>query len=136
MPNQSGRIVSWFAKRWQMEATFQEIRQRLGFGTQRHWSEGAIRSGAPALLGLFSLVTLFAGRQKARRSNTVRRAACYDKPHPTFCDALVLVRKELWAQEANFCESLRETNTVIVSREFVKRLTDAVCYAAGWLKSS
>ena len=41
---------SWLVKRWQMEATFQEIRQRLGFETQRHWSEGAIRTGAPALL--------------------------------------------------------------------------------------
>ncbi len=127
-----GRIVSWFVRRWQMEATFQEIRQRLGFETQRHWwSEGAIRRAAPALLGLFSLVTLFADCRKARMSNAVRRAAWYEKPHPTFSDALALVRKELWAQEeATFCESLRETDTVKVSREFVERLIDALCYAA------
>ncbi len=125
-----GRIVSWFVRRWQMEATFQEIRQRLGFETQRHWSEGAIRRAAPALLGLFSLVTLFADCRKARMSNAVRRAAWYDKPHPTFSDALALVRKELWAQEETFCESLRETDTVKVSREFVERLIDALCYAA------
>ena len=54
------QIILWFVRRWQMEATFQEIRQRLGFETQRHWSEKAIRRTAPALLGLFSLVTLFA----------------------------------------------------------------------------
>ncbi len=54
------RIISWFVRRWQMEATFQEVRQRLGFETQRHWSEMAIRRTAPALLALFSLVTLFA----------------------------------------------------------------------------
>jgi hypothetical protein len=125
-----GRIVSWFVRRWQMEATFQEIRQRLGFETQRHWSEGAIRRAAPALLGLFSLVTLFADCRKARMSNAVRRAAWYEKPHPTFSDALALVRKELWAQEETFCESLRETDTVKVPREFLERLTDAVCYAA------
>jgi hypothetical protein len=47
-------------KRWQMEATFQEVRQRLGFETQRQWSEMAIRRTAPALLGLFSLITLLA----------------------------------------------------------------------------
>jgi hypothetical protein len=41
-----------------------------------------------------------------------------------------LVRKQLWAQEAAFCGSLRETETVKVPREFVERLTDAVCYAA------
>jgi hypothetical protein len=37
------RIISWFVRRWQMEATFQEVRQRLGFETQRHWSELAVR---------------------------------------------------------------------------------------------
>src|SRR5215207_8074894 len=29
------RIISWFVRRWQMETTFQEVRQRLGFETQR-----------------------------------------------------------------------------------------------------
>jgi hypothetical protein len=91
------RIISWFVRRWQMEATFQEVRQRLGFETQRQWSEKAIRRTAPALLGLFSLVTLFAHRQMAQEgSRTIRRAAWYDKTRPTFTDALALVRKELW----------------------------------------
>jgi hypothetical protein len=30
------RIIGWFVRRWQMETTFQEVRQRLGFETQRH----------------------------------------------------------------------------------------------------
>ena len=113
-----------------MEATFQEVRQRLGFETQRHWSEMAIQRTAPALLGLFSLLALFAHQQKARISSAARRAACYDKEHPTFSDALALVRKELWAREATFCGSSGETDTVKVPREFVERLTDVVCYAA------
>ena len=126
-----GEIISWFVRRWQMETTFQEARQRLGFETQRHWSEKAIRRAAPALLGLFSLVALFADRQKGRMmSNAVRQAAWYEKPHPTFSDALALVRKELWAQEATFCGSLREPDIVKVPRVLVERLTDAVCYAA------
>ena len=109
----------------------QEVRQRLGFETQRHWSECAILRTAPAMLGLFSLVTLFAHHQKGQVSNFVRRAAWYDKSHPTFAGALALVRKELWAQqEATFCRSPQETDTVKVPREFVERLTDAVCYAA------
>jgi hypothetical protein len=54
------RIVSWFVRRWQMEPTFQEVRQRLGFETQRHWSEMAIQRTAPALLALYSVVTLLA----------------------------------------------------------------------------
>jgi len=126
------RIISYFVRRWQMEATFQEVRQRLGFETQRHWSEKAIRRTAPALLGLFSVVTLLANHRMANDENVdaVRRAAWYDKPYPTFSDALAVVRKQLWAAECTFCGSEQETDLVKVPREFVERLTDAVCYAA------
>jgi hypothetical protein len=123
------RIISWFVRRWQMEATFQEVRQRLGFETQRHWSDLAIRRTAPALLGLFSLVTLFAHQRTAPSTAVVRRTAWYDKRRPTFSDALALVRKELWAQET-FRGSPLQDDMVKVPREFVERLTDAVCYTA------
>ena len=125
------QIISWFVRRWQMEATFQEMRQRLGFESQRHWSEKAIRRTAPALLALFSLVTLFAHQRMAQGSGiVVRQTAWYRKSYPTFSDALALVRKELWAQEETFCGSAQQTDTVKVPREFMERLTDAVCYAA------
>ena len=125
------RIISWFVRRWQMEATFQEVRQRLGFETQRHWSELAVRRTAPVLLALFSMVTLFAHKYMANKSaNAVRRAAWYEKQRPTFSDALALVRKELWAREATFCGSPVETDTVKVPRALMERLTDTVCYAA------
>jgi DDE superfamily endonuclease len=125
------RIISWFVRRWQMETTFQEVRCRLGFETQRQWSDLAIRRSAPALLSLFSVVTLFAHLlMPSRPTQAVRRAAWYDKSHPSFTDALALVRKELWAQEATFYGSSQEAETVKVPRDFVERLTDAVCYAA------
>ena len=125
------QIISWFVRRWQMETTFQEVRHRLGFETQRHWSELAIRRTAPALLGVFSVITLLAHRHMANKGEAiVRRAAWYDKTRPTFSDALALVRRELWSQEATFCGSMREGETVKVPREFIERLTDAVCYAA------
>jgi DDE superfamily endonuclease len=125
-------ILRWFMMRWQLEVTFQEMRRHLGFETQRQWSEMAIRRTTPALLGLFSLVTLFAHRQMRQAAGALRRrAAWYHKAHPTFADALALVRKELWAQEEQtFCGLPSATDTVKVPRHFVERLTDAVCYAA------
>jgi hypothetical protein len=125
-------ILRWFVMRWQLEVTFQETRRHLGFETQRQWSELAIRRTTPALLGMFSLVALIAHRQMKQAAGTLRRrAAWYHKAHPTFADALALVRKELWAQEERtFCGSPSETDTVKVPRVFVERLTDAVCYAA------
>lgn len=123
-------VISHFVRRWQMESTFQEARQRLGFETQRHWSERAIRRTAPALLALFSVVALIADRYMAKGEGALRKAAWYDKQYPTFSDALAVARRELWKQEATFRGSAREADTVKVPREFINRLTDAVCYAA------
>jgi hypothetical protein len=124
------RIISYFVRRWQMEATFQEVRQRLGFETQRHWSESAIQRTAPVLLALFSVVTLFAHQHMSEGgAGAVRRTAWYDKRYPTFSDALALVRKELWTH-STFRGSPQEDEMVKVPLEFMERLTDAVCYAA------
>src|SRR5215210_5386427 len=132
------KILSWYVMRWQLEVTFQEVRKHLGFETQRQWSELAIRRTTPALMGLFSLVTLIAHGRMVQASGVFRRqAGWYHKAHPTFADALALVRKELWAQqEQTFYGSAAETDTIKVPRAYVERLTDAVCYAAQWLKSS
>ena len=116
--------------RWQLEVTFQEVRRHLGFETGRQWSEMAIRRTTPALLGLFSVVTLVAHRQMRQAVGIFRRqAAWYHKRHPTFADALALIRKELWAQET-FYGSPAQSDTVKVPRAYLERLTDALCYAA------
>jgi hypothetical protein len=123
------QILRWFVLRWQMETTFQEARRHLGVETQRQWSDLAIRRTTPALLGLFSLVTLLAHQRMAWSVQTVRRAAWYRKPRPTFSDALALVRQELWVH-ATFRGSLREPDTVEVPRSLVEHLTETLCYAA------
>jgi hypothetical protein len=43
-----------------IEVTFHEVRAHLGVETQRQWSDLAILRITPALLALFSLVTIFA----------------------------------------------------------------------------
>jgi hypothetical protein len=124
------KILSWFVMRWQLEVTFQEVRRHLGFETQRQCSEMAIRRTTPALLGLFSLVTVFAHGRMRQAAGAFRQAAWYRKRHPTFADALALVRKELWAQEQTFCGSPADTETLKIPKAFVECLTDALCYAA------
>ena len=127
------KILSWYVMRWQLEVTFKEVRRHLGFETQRQWSELAIRRTTPALFGLFSLIALFAAHQWMRQAAGIfrRQAGWYRKRHPTFADALALVRKELWAkEERTFHGSPAQTDTVRVPRLFMERLTEAVCYAA------
>ena len=126
----SKKIVCWFVMRWQLEVTFQEMRRHLGLETQRQWSDMAIQRTTPALLGVFSLITLFAHDWMVQAAGAFRRqAAWYHKRHPTFADALAMVRKELWAS-ATFYGSPAQTDTIKVPRAFVERLTEAVCYAA------
>jgi hypothetical protein len=91
------QLLAWFIHRWQVAVTFEEARRHLGVETQRQGSELAIRRTTPALLGLFSLVTLFAPQQRVHPTDLTRQAAWYHKPRPMFSDALALVRRQLWA---------------------------------------
>jgi hypothetical protein len=90
------QILKWFVMRWQLEVTFHEVRDHLGVETQRQWSDWAIARTTPALLGLFSLVTLLANTHARKGKIPVRQVAWYRKPLPTFSDALALVRQEVW----------------------------------------
>ncbi len=122
------QILGWFVQRWQLEVTFEETRRHLGIETQRQWSDLAIRRTTPALLGLFSLVTLLA-HPHMTAGGRVRQAAWYRKTLPTFADALASVRHQLWGH-ATFSTSPRPGDMVEVPRAAVERLTDALCYAA------
>lgn len=68
----SVQILAWFVMRWPVEVTFHEVRTHLGVETQRQWSDLAILRTTPALLGLFSLVTIFAQQLLGERSFPVR----------------------------------------------------------------
>src|SRR5688572_16334218 len=92
-------ILRWFVRRWRTETTFEEARRHLGMETQRQWSNLAILRTTPALLGLFSLVTLWATRLAAGRDLLPECVRWYRKPQPTFSDALTLVRRELWTSQ-------------------------------------
>ena len=93
------QIIKWFVLRWQTEVTYHEVREHLGVETQRQWSDLAILRTTPALLGLFSLVTLLAHQHTRRRKLPIRQVAWYHKSQPTFSDALALVRRQIWQHE-------------------------------------
>ncbi len=89
------QILQWFVLLWNVEVTFHEVRTHLGVETQRQWSDLAILRTTPALLGLFSLVTIFAHQLLDEQSFPVRQAAWYTKALPTFSDTLAFVRQYL-----------------------------------------
>lgn len=122
------QIVQWFVMRWQIEVTFREVRTHLGVETQRQWSDLAIARTTPALLGLFSLITLLAHHSTQHGALPIRQAAWYAKPWPTFSDAIAVVRSQLWRQII-FQRSLAVADVHKVPPDMLEHLTDALCYA-------
>jgi hypothetical protein len=123
------QIVEWFVLRWQLEVTFEEARAHLGVETQRQWSDLAILRTTPALLGLFSLITLFAHQLLQEQDLPVRQAAWYPKPVATFSDTLAFVRHQLWPISISWL-SPAKPDVVIIPKALFERLTDTLAYAA------
>ena len=120
-------VLRWFVRRWSVEVTFAEVRRHLGVETQRQWSDLAIARTTPALLGLFSLVTLWAGA--TRGGVRPRSAAWYPKPRPTFSDALAAVRYRLWTS-TTFTTSRSRGEVAEIPRAMLEQLVLAACYPA------
>jgi len=127
----AGWIVACFVQRWQVEVTFEEARRHLGVESQRQWSDRAIARTTPALFGLFTWVVVVA--EWLHRSGTplqARQSAWYVKKHPTFSDALALVRHQLWQSRETFLISRDHQDVVKVPRSYLDTLVHAACYAA------
>ena len=121
--------LRWFVRRWAVEVTFAEVRRHLGVETQRQWSDPAIERTTPALLGLFSLVALWAHETAAGHALVPRVAVWYPKHEPTFSDALATVRRQLWS------DLIIETSPPLPEREKIPddvlyRLIEAACFPA------
>ncbi|MCW2240364.1 IS701 family transposase [Azospirillum canadense] len=119
-------ILGWFVQRWRVEVTLSEVRRHLGVETQRQWSDLAILRTTPALLGLFSLVTLWADRLAADRGLQPDGVRWYRKAEPTFSDALALVRRELWTAPT-FATSRQNRDNAEIPTKLLDRLIHVAC---------
>jgi hypothetical protein len=125
----SAQMLAWFVRRWTMEVTFEEARAHLGMETQRQWNDRAIARATPALLSLYSIITLTAQLLIEKGATCVRSTAWHGKTRPTFSDAIALVRRQLW-DHIHFSTSQQETDMIKIPRVLLERLTEALCYAA------
>jgi len=123
------QMLPWFVRRWTMEVTFEEARAHLGLETQRQWNDRAIARTTPALLSLYSIITLTAHLLIEKGTTCVRNTAWYRKARPTFSDAMALVRRQLW-DHLHFSMSQQEADIIKIPRALFERFMDAVCYAA------
>ena len=123
------QMLTWFVRRWTMEVTFEEARAHLGMETQRQWNARAIARTTPALLSLYTIITLTAQLLIEKGVTCARSTAWYRKTRPTFADAIALVRRQLW-EHIHFSTSQQETDMIKIPRALFERFMEAVCYAA------
>ena len=122
-------ILAWFISRWQVEVTFAEVRAHLGVETQRQWSDKAILRTTPVLLGLFSIVTLWAHDLAKSRKFKPRTAAWYPKKVLTFSDAIAAVRREIWHYQISFM-SRPSRDSIEIPSHIWNRMENALAHAA------
>ena len=122
-------VINYFIRRWTVEVTFEESRRHLGVESQRQWSDLAIARTTPVLMGLFSIVTLWAEKLQQQQEVEAKSSAWYIKRHPTFSDALALVRMQLWqAQKLSTSPSKTEVNNL--NEPLIKHLCTMMARAA------
>ena len=83
----------------------------------------------PALLGRFSLVTLWAHDLAAVTPLVAATAAWYPKSHCTFSDAIAAVRRQIWRHQVSFMPRCN-WDSIKIPRELWDRATNALAYAA------
>lgn len=108
------KIITLYIRRWNLEVTFEEVREHLGVETQRQWSDKAIARTTPILMGLYTIVSLICNRLQEERPIGVAQTAWYEKSDATFSDLLKSVRKILWKDNLifrkHFFEPFQENN--------------------------
>jgi hypothetical protein len=121
-------ILAFFVRRWQVEVTFAEVRAHLGVETQRQWSKLAILRTTPALLGLYSLIALWA-TELLDKGATPYAAAWYAKTRFTFSDAIAAVRLKIWVGDISSRSTVPLDQQKIPPDRLI-RIAQAICYAA------
>jgi hypothetical protein len=124
-------ILGWFISRWRVKTTFQEVRTHLGVETQRQWSDLAILGTTPALLGLFSLVTVWADGLARGTTTALRQSAAarYRKQEPTFSDAIAAMRRVLWCPP-DLSMSRQPGEVIEILTALLNRVFQTLCLAA------
>ena len=94
------RIIEYYAMRWNIEVTFEEVRAWLGLESTRHWCKQSVLRVFPMLMGLFTAVSLiWQELSDSGHPVILHNTPCYTKKAMTFADALFAVRRAIWERQ-------------------------------------
>ena len=121
-------VIETYARRWNLETTFQEMRSYIGLETTRGWSKETVRRMEPCLFGLYSVVACLYSQlpEKYKQSRGVEWRG---KENVTFSDAITAVRKWLWVEWVFEVSHQREAFEKL-PREFQELILNGLAPAA------
>ena len=90
-------IIQMYGGRWNIETTFQEMREHFGLETTRGWSKKTVLRMAPCLFLLYSIVVVFYDTMP-QTSPHLRERSWVGKEATTFSDMIISVRRHLWLE--------------------------------------
>jgi len=88
-------VIETYARRWNIETTFAEMRAYLGLETTRGRCANTVLRAEPCLFGLYSVVTLWYAQLPAEAQDEPG-VNWEGKATVTFSDAITAVRRWLW----------------------------------------
>jgi hypothetical protein len=92
----ASEIIEAFVGRWDIEVTFEEMREHLGLETTRGRIRKTVLRVEPCLFLLHSLISFWYARLPQRESGKIH-LSWHGKSAITFSDAIAAVRHNLWA---------------------------------------
>lgn len=90
-------IIEMYGGRWNIETTFQEMREHFGLETTRGWTRGTVLRMAPCLFLHYTIVVLFYDTMPAT-SRHFRKRNWVGKESVTLSDMIISVRHHLWIE--------------------------------------
>ncbi len=90
-------VIEMYGGRWNIETTFQEMREHLGLETTRGWSRQTVLRMAPCLFCVYTLIVIFFDTMPWSNPH-VRLKHWVGKEQTTFSDMISSVRRYLWME--------------------------------------
>jgi hypothetical protein len=123
------QLRAGFVRRWRLAVTWPEAWAHLGRAPQRPWQARAMARTPPAWLGLFSRITVWAGRLAPAHRLPVRSAVWSHQSRPTFVEALAIVRQP-WRTATPVSMSPMNADRVDIPGSLLNHMPETRCDAA------
>lgn len=115
------QVLTWYARRWSLEETFQAAKTHLGFEEPQGWTKLAVQRTAPTAMLLYSLMVLWFASVGRHDYQAPYRPWYRHKTHPSFADMVATLRRT----------SLKEqVLSLALSGQGSRKVTELVLHAA------